>query len=71
MIALTHVACLPDWQTFGKCDIGKLLTTVNWGATSVFCFLLIINKRTLDHQEPLAVNSFLTLLPCTESNQSS
>lgn len=24
MIALTHVACLPDRQTFGKCDIGKL-----------------------------------------------
>jgi hypothetical protein len=26
MIALTHVACLPDWQTFGKCDIGKIST---------------------------------------------
>jgi hypothetical protein len=24
MIALTHVACLPDRQIFGKCDIGKL-----------------------------------------------
>jgi hypothetical protein len=24
MIALTHVACLPDRQTFGKCDIGKV-----------------------------------------------
>jgi hypothetical protein len=21
---LTSVACLSDWQTFGKCDIGKL-----------------------------------------------
>jgi hypothetical protein len=43
MIALTHVACLPDWQTFGKCDIGKLIYILN---KVTFLRIVMSNSRS-------------------------